>query len=240
MSERLNEHGQPIGFEMPNWAGAKHPGHVGMDGVYCRVEPLDADKHTADLFAAYSTDKTGALWTYNYIGPFEHEEDLRAWVEGASNVDDQPYFAIIDKNTNQAVGIASYMRIQQAAGVIEVGGITYSPLLQRHRAATEAMFLMMSRVFNELGYRRYEWKCDSLNAPSCRAAERMGFSPDGIFRQAAYYKGRNRDTAWFSLLDKDWPPVKRAFQRWLSEDNFDAQGQQRQKLNDLIAEERKG
>ncbi|WP_120499383.1 GNAT family N-acetyltransferase [Roseovarius sp. EL26] len=235
---RLNEHGQPIGPAVADWVGAQHPGHVGMEGRYCRVEPLNADKHTADLFAAYSHDKTGALWTYNFIGPFETESALRDWVQKASGVDDQPYFAIIDRTTDRAVGIASYLRIAPVAGSIEVGGITYSPLLQRQRAATETMYLMMARVFNELGYRRYEWKCDALNAPSCGAARRMGFTPEGIFRQAATYKGRNRDTAWFSLLNYEWPPVERAFTRWLAEGNFDAGGQQRQKLNDLIVQER--
>ncbi len=238
MTGRVNEHGQPIGLELPNWTGAQHPGHVGMEGRYCRVVPLDADRHTADLFSAYSHDKTGALWTYNYIGPFETENTLHTWVQKASGVDDQPYFAIIDRATDQAVGIASYMRINPSAGVIEVGGITYSRLLQRHRAATEAMYLMMSRVFNQLGYRRYEWKCDALNAPSCRAALRMGFTSESTFRQAAIYKGRNRDTAWFSLLDHEWPPVERAFKRWLASDNFDGQGQQCRALNDLILEER--
>eukprot|EP01064_Diplonema_japonicum_P022103 TRINITY_DN3173_c0_g1_i2.p1 TRINITY_DN3173_c0_g1~~TRINITY_DN3173_c0_g1_i2.p1 ORF type:complete len:253 (+),score=32.95 TRINITY_DN3173_c0_g1_i2:54-812(+) len=230
MTQRVNEFSQPIGPEVPGWKEVPHPGHVSMTGRYARVEPI-AVNHVDDLFAAFKDDPS--VWTYNRgYGPFETPESLREWVEGASGVDEQPYFAIINQDTNKAVGMASYMRINQAQGLLEVGSITFSPHLQRTRAATEAMYLMMSHVF-ELGYRRYEWKCDSLNEPSCRAAERFGFTAEGVFRQAIVYKGRNRDTAWFSILDSEWPAMQRAFKAWLEPSNFNAEGQQLTKLSAL-------
>ncbi|MBY6068783.1 GNAT family N-acetyltransferase [Leisingera aquaemixtae] len=238
MTERINDHGQPIGAPLPDWQGARLPGHSGMAGRYCRVEPLDAARHTADLFAAFSQDQSGAIWTYIPWGPFGTEAELRTWVQGASGVDAQPYFAIVNGASGKAEGVASYMRIKPEHGVIEVGGITYAPSLQRTPAATEAMFLMMARVFNDLGYRRYEWKCDALNAPSCRAAERLGFTYEGLFRQAIVYKGRNRDTAWYSVIDSEWPRLEAAYAEWLDPGNFDAQGQQMQSLGRLIAAHR--
>jgi len=148
--------------------------------------------------------------------------------------EDPLFHAIVERKTGEAVGVASYLRIDPANGVIEVGHINYSPLLQRTRAATEAMFLMMRRVFDELGYRRYEWKCDALNAPSRAAAGRYGFRFEGIFRQATVYKGRNRDTAWYAIIDKDWPALKAAYERWLAPENFDAEGRQRVRLAALV------
>jgi len=152
-----------------------------------------------------------------------------------AKADDPLFHTIVDLATGKAVGVATFMRIDRASGVIEVGNINYSPLLQRTPAATEAMFLMMRRVFEELGYRRYEWKCDSLNAPSRAAALRLGFQFEGIFRQAVVYKGRNRDTAWFSIIDSEWPSLKRAYEQWLGPENFDAEGRQKRKLAELIA-----
>ena len=146
--------------------------------------------------------------------------------------DDPLFHAIVDTATGKAVGIATYMRIDPRHGVIEVGNLNFSPLLQRKPAATEAIYLMMKRVF-EMGYRRYEWKCDSLNAPSRAAAQRLGFSYEGIFRQASVYKGRSRDTAWYAMIDKEWPELDRAFRRWLDPKNVDAQGRQRERLSDL-------
>lgn len=235
MTDFFNEHGQPIGAPLPHWTGARAPGHTGMEGQYCRVEPLQADRHGADLFAAFRQDRTDAVWTYVPYGPFAAPEALHTWVEAASAVDAQPYFAVINGTSGKAEGIASYMRLQPEHGVIEVGGITLAPPLQRTRAATEAMYLMMARVFNDLGYRRYEWKCDALNAPSRRAAERLGFTYEGLFRQAIVYKGRNRDTAWYSVLDGEWPQLEAAFKAWLDPGNFDADGQQKQSLARLRA-----
>src|SRR5207248_1590774 len=142
-------------------------------------------------------------------------------------------YAMIDATGGRAVGVASYLNINRSAGSIEVGAIAYSPALQRTPAATEAMYLMMRRVFDELGYRRYEWKCNSLNAPSRVAAARYGFRFEGLFRQADVVKGRNRDTAWFSIIDSEWPAIKAAFERWLDPGNFDAEGHQRMSLSSL-------
>lgn len=178
------------------------------------------------------------MWSYLPYGPFESAAGYRAWLEETCLDNDPLFHAVIDGETGKAVGLASYLRITPAVGVIEVGHIAYSPLLQRTKASTEAMFLMMQRVFDELGYRRYEWKCDALNAASRNAALRLGFEFEGIFRQATIYKGRNRDTAWLSITDKEWPSLKSAFSEWLSPENFDDNGRQRSRLGDLTAKAR--
>ena len=231
MPEDFNELGQPIGFPLPHWTPRPHPPRSAMAGRYCRVEPVDPARHAADLHAAYLLDTEGRNWTYLPYGPFPDFAEFRDWLERESVGDDPLRHAIVERKTGRAVGVASYMRIDPAAGVIEVGGINYAPPLQRTPAATEAMHLMMRRVFDELGYRRYEWKCDSLNAPSRAAALRLGFRYEGTFRQATVYKGRNRDTCWFSILDPEWPALKRAFEQWLDLDNFDASGRQRRALS---------
>jgi RimJ/RimL family protein N-acetyltransferase len=199
---------------------------------------LDPARHAADLFAANRLDTDGRNWTYLAYGPFDKLEDYRAWADKMAAADDPLFHSIIDLHTGKAVGVATLMRIDQAAGVIETGHLNYSPRLQRKPAATEAMFLLMRRVFDELGYRRYEWKCDALNAPSRAAAERLGFKYEGLFRQATIYKGRNRDTAWFSIIDGEWPALKRAYEAWLDPANFDAHGKQKQSLRALIAKAR--
>jgi RimJ/RimL family protein N-acetyltransferase len=233
MTEHRNSLDQPIGFPLPQWQARPQPPRTPMVGRFCRLEPLDAVRHAADLFAANSDDKDGRNWTYLPYGPFERLDDYRAWLQQICRSGDPFFHTIIDASTGRPVGIASYMRIDPTAGVIEVGGINYSPLLQHKPGATEAMYLMMRRVFDELGYRRYEWKCDSLNAPSRAAAERLGFRYEGIFRQATVYKQRNRDTAWFSILDSEWPALNQAFERWLDPANFDPAGKQKRRLQDL-------
>ena len=175
-----------------------------------------------------------------FAGPFAEFGSYRSWLEQAAGADDPLFHTIIDRETDKAVGVAAFMRMDRANGVIEVGNINYSPLLQRKPAATEAMFLMMRRAFAELGYRRYEWKCDSLNAPSRAAALRLGFRFEGIFRQAVVYKGRNRDTAWFSIIDREWPALRTAYEQWLAPANFDAEGRQRRRLGALMAAAREG
>jgi len=205
-----------------------------MVGRFCRVEPLDPARHAADLFAANGLDKDGRNWTYLFQEPFADLGSYHLWLEQVAKGDDPLFHTIVDLKSGKAVGVATFMRIDRANGVIEVGNINYSPLLQRTPAATEAMFLMMARVFDELGYRRYEWKCDSLNAPSRAAALRLGFQYEGLFRQAVIYKGRNRDTTWFSIIDAEWPVLKRAYQQWLAPENFDGEGRQRRGLADLI------
>jgi RimJ/RimL family protein N-acetyltransferase len=230
MAEHFNQLGQPIGFPLPHWTACPRPPRSAMEGRYCRVEPVDPARDAADLHAAYQLDKEGRNWTYLPYGPFVRFEDYRDWLERAAASDDPSVHCIVERQSGRAVGVASYMRIDMAAGVIEVGGINYSPLLQRTHAATEAMYLMMCRVFDELGYRRYEWKCDALNAPSRAAAQRLGFQYEGMFRQATVYKARNRDTCWFSILDSEWLALKARFERWLDPDNFDAQGHQKRNL----------
>jgi RimJ/RimL family protein N-acetyltransferase len=234
MTEHKNALGQPIGFPVPGWTARSRPPRTPMIGRHARVEPLDPDRHAADLHAANLTDKESRIWTYLAYGPFAELEDYRAWMKSTALGEDPLFHAVVDLATGRAAGVASYLRIDPPVGVIEVGHINYSPLLQKTRAATEAMYLMMARVFDELGYRRYEWKCDALNGPSRAAAERLGFTYEGIFRQATIYKGRNRDTAWYSITDREWPTVKRAFERWLDPANFDADGRQRQSLSALM------
>ncbi len=229
-----NELGQPVGFPLPQWKSPPHPPRTPLLGRYCRLEPLDPARHTADLCAANALDADGGGWTYLTAGPLVTLDDHRQWMAQSCMGEDPLYFAIVKLPDEKAVGVASYMRIDPKNGTIEVGGIKYSPLLQRTRAATEAMHLMMRGAF-ALGYRRYEWKCDTFNAPSRAAAQRYGFSYEGVFRQAVIYKGRTRDTAWYSIIDSEWPAIDAAFTHWLAADNFDAVGKQRLSLSQLTA-----
>ena len=233
-SQRTNELGQPIGTALPDWTPRPRPPRTPMEGRFCRVEPLDPGRHAPDLYEAYAEDRDGGMWTYMGHGPFASAAELENWMRATCMGDDPLVHAIVDAKTGRAVGAASFMRIEPGVGVMEVGSITYPPRLQRTAAATETMYLMMRRTFDELGYRRYEWKCDSLNAPSRAAAARLGFTYEGLFRQATIYKGRNRDTAWFSILDSDWPALKSAFEAWLSPENFDGNGRQRRALGTFI------
>ncbi len=200
-----------------------------MEGRFCRVVPLDPDRHAAELHTGYALDADGGNWTYLPYGPFATLASYRAWMDATCCGDDPLFHAILDARTEHAIGVASYLRIAPSDGTIEVGHLSYSPLLQRTPAATEAMYLMMRRAF-DLGYRRYEWKCDALNGPSNAAARRLGLAFEGIFRQATVYKGRNRDTAWYAAVDGEWPALRREFERWLDPGNFDAEGRQRSRL----------
>ena len=233
MTEYHNALGQPIGFPVEGWTERPRPPRTAIEGRHCRVEPIDPTRHAADLHAANREDAQDRIWSYLPYGPFETLDDYRAWMEATCLGDDPLFHAIVDAKTDKAVGVASYLRIEPPVGVIETGHINYAPRLQKTAAATEAMFLMMRRVFDELGYRRYEWKCDALNAGSRAAAERLGFTFEGVFRQATLYKGRNRDTAWYAITDGDWPAIKAAFERWLDDANFDADGRQRESLSVL-------
>jgi len=204
-------------------------------GRTCRLEPLDAARHGESLHRANLRDREGRNWTYLPYGPFERLDDYLDWVRSVEAKPDPQFFTIVAtglQGSDLTAGVASYLRIDPPQGSIEVGHINYSPLLQRTVAATEAMYLMMRRAF-ELGYRRYEWKCHSLNAPSRAAAQRLGFSYEGIFRQARVDKGRNRDTAWYAMIDQEWPAIDRAFQQWLDPANFDGDGRQRTSLSRL-------
>lgn len=234
MPPRTNDLGQSIGAAMPDWRGAARPPRAAMTGRFCDLQPVDPARHGGDLFEALSLDTTGRNYTYLGYEPFADEAACTTWLETSCMGDDPMFHVIVDGASGKAVGVASYLRIEPAHGVIEVGHIHFSPLLQRRPAATEAMFLMMRRVFDELGYRRYEWKCDSLNAPSRAAAQRLGFTYDGLFEQAVVYKGRNRDTTWFSILDRDWPRLRAGYEAWLAADNFDPEGRQKQRLQDCL------
>jgi RimJ/RimL family protein N-acetyltransferase len=238
MSFETNAFGQRVGLPVPDWKPARLPGDERLEGRFCVVERLDGARHAADLHAANRIDSEGRMWTYLGYGPFDTLDDYRAWVAGAAASADPVWYAIVDKAGGKAVGVASYLRIDASVGTIEVGHLAYSPLLQRTPAATEAMYLMMENAF-ALGYRRYEWKCNALNAPSRTAAERLGFAFEGVFRQARIDKGRNRDTAWYSVIDSEWPALGEAFRRWLSPANFDGSGRQRASLGRFTSEIRK-
>jgi len=212
---------------------AKRPGHIVLEGRYVILAPLDARSHGDALWEATRGEQNDALWQYLAEGPFRDRKDFDKTLEGMAASEDPLFFAIIDGASGHAAGRASYLRIDPKHGSIEVGSILYSPALQRTRGATEAMYLMARHAFEDLGYRRYEWKCNALNEPSRRAALRLGFTFEGIFRQHQIVKGRNRDTAWFSMLDGEWPRRKEAFERWLDPENFSATGEQKRKLGEL-------
>ena len=204
-----------------------------MLGRYCRLEHINAQRHEAELFASYLEAPDGRDWTYLFSERPENAADFRAYLAKLEKSEDPLHFTIVDTVAGKCVGTAALMRIEPAHGVIEVGSITFAPRLKKTRAATESMYLMMRRAFDELGYRRYEWKCDSLNAPSRAAAARYGFTFEGIFRKAVVYKGRSRDTAWFSITADEWPRVRAAFEAWLDPVNFDNAGNQKRRLADL-------
>jgi RimJ/RimL family protein N-acetyltransferase len=233
---RQNDTNQPIGDPMPErWTPPPFPARRTLEGRVARIEPLDAAKHADDLWEASQHDSTGESWTYMAYGPFADLDEIRAWIEQVSKGNDPLFFAFIDTSTGKSVGWGTFMRIDTSMAVIEVGNIWMSPLLKRTSMATEIMHLMMKQAF-DLGYRRYEWKCDALNIPSRRAAERLGFTYEGTFRQAMQYKGRNRDTAWYSIVDHEWPAISSAQAAWLNPANFDDNGQQIQSLSNLIRE----
>lgn len=218
-----NELGQPIGPSLADWVSPIFPGHQDIKGRYGKLEPLNAEQHARALFDAFAHDVDGANWTYLPYGPFESYDAFLAWLTSMAAGKDPQFYTVIPTATGEPAGLASYLRIEPAMGCIEVGHLHFADSIKRSPVTTEAMFLMMQRAF-EMGYRRYEWKCDALNAPSRKAAERLGLSYEGTFRQAFVYKGRTRDTAWFAIIDSEWPAAKAAFEEWLAPDNFDANG----------------
>ena len=216
-------------MDLSNWVGPARPERKVFDGSYCRLEPLDAGRHAASLYEAAAAP--GAEERFRYLGelPPQDFNNFKTWVEGASNSADPLFFAVIDRKTGRAEGRQALMRIDAANGVIEIGSIMWGPAIARTQVATEALFLLADYVF-AAGYRRFEWKCNDLNLPSKRAAERFGFQFEGIFRQHMVVKGENRDTAWFAMIDGDWPRLKRGYQAWLRAENFDSDGRQNNKL----------
>ena len=205
-------------------------------GSTVTIEPVSVARHGGDLWKSFAdSDAEGRVWTYLGYGPFADEAAFRQWLANCETSADPRFYAIVPRAAGKAAGMASLMRITPEHGVIEIGHIWLSPGLQQTREATDALFVMMRHALDELGNRRLEWKCDALNAPSRRAALRLGFTFEGIFRQHMVYKGRNRDTAWFAILDHEWPRLRAAYQAWLSDDNFDADGRQRKPLSEFIA-----
>ena len=231
---RRNELGQPIGRAVDAWSGARPPAREWIEGERCRLEPLDADRHAAALHAAYGLDADPRHWTYLPYGPFDSPAAYQAWVKEMTGDETLAFFAIVDRANALPVGVAAYLRIFPSLGSIEVGHLRFSASLQRTPLATEAMALMMRRAFEDWGYRRYEWKCDSLNAPSRAAALRLGFRYEGTFRNQLVMKGRNRDTAWFSITVEEWPGIRDALAAWLEPANFDDRGLQRRQLAEFM------
>ena len=214
-----------------DWKPAAAPGRQSLDGRYGQVVPVDPGRQAHDLFeASHGAGGDPAIWNYLGYGPFSDEAAFTAWLAERAASTDPLFFAILDRATGRALGMASYLRIVPADGVIEIGHIWLAPALQRTRLATEAIFLMARHAFETLGNRRFEWKCNALNAPSRRAAIRFGFTFEGLFRQHMIDKGRNRDTAWYAMIDRDWPAIRQAFEAWLDPGNFDAAGRQRRPL----------
>ena len=234
MKNSLNELGQPVGELVADWEVPDQPHRSRIVGAYCTLEPLSPEAHSTQLFEAYCQDKTGANWTYLPYGPFQESEYFHAWVVDQSETPDPLFFAVVDTLSQAAVGIVSFMRITPGMGSIEIGHIHFSPKLQGTAAATEALYLMLKHIFN-LGYRRCEWKCNALNEASRNSAIRLGFTFEGVFRQAGVIKGRNRDTAWFSMLNHEWPALDQTFKAWLAPENFSSTGSQKQRLSELTS-----
>ena len=204
-----------------NFKSAKLPSKKNLVGKYSILKPLNFKNHAGELFKNFSLDKTNTLWTYMPYGPFKNLPSFKSYLKNNCLNKDPFFYAIYSKRLKSFCGVASYLRIKPAIGTIEVGWITYAPNLQRTVEATEAMYLMMKNVFENLGYRRYEWKCDNLNQKSKKSAQRLGFKFEGVFRQATIYKKRNRDSAWFSIIDKEWKQCKKKFKIYLKRSNFD-------------------
>ena len=234
MSTITNEFNQPLGPLVRGWTPPAFPPRQSMRGAYCTVEPFDVIAHSPSLFDALSEIESD--WTYLPYGPFDDLVSFQDWVHTTCLGDDPHFFTLLDNETGKLGGVASYLNITPSSGTIEVGHIHLGPVLKRSRAATEAMYLMMENAFS-LGYRRYEWKCNALNQASRNAALRLGFTFEGIWRQATVSKGRNRDTCWYSIVDADWPRIRQGFRRWLDASNFDGTGRQLRRLQDCMQSE---
>lgn len=227
---RTNEFGQPIGEDLVDWSPPPWPPVQSLVGTHVELVPLDPATHASPLFESFEP-ASDATWTYMSFGPFADASDLERTLVSLTLLDGwQPYTIEV---SGLAVGIASYLRIDPLNGAIEIGSLAFSPALQRTTAATEALYLLIKNCF-DLGYRRCEWKCDDLNAPSHSAARRLGFRYEGVFRRATHYKGRSRDTAWYAIIDEDWPALRKGFDLWLSSANFDAKGVQVTDLASLL------
>ena len=221
--------------DLKSWTPRPRPERETLEGRYARLEPLDAARHGDGLFEASTVADADARFRYLFDVPPENRDGFQPWLEKVEASQDPLFFVVIDKASNNVAGRQTLMRIDATHGVVEIGNIYWGPLISRKPAATEAQFLFMAYVFDQLGYRRYEWKCNNANEPSKRAAERFGFTSEGVFRQHMVVKGENRDTAWYSILDREWPALKSAYEQWLDPDNFDADGGQKRRLEDFRA-----
>lgn len=221
--------------DLSQWTPRPRPERQSMEGHYVRLEPLDARRHGDGLFEASSTPDSDARFRWLYDHAPESRTAFQPWLDKAAASDDPLYFAVIDKASGRVAGRQSFMRIDTANGVIEIGNILWNGLVARKPAATEALYLFARHAFDDLGYRRFEWKCNAENEPSRSAALRFGFAYEGTFRQHVIVKGRNRDTAWFAMIDKDWQTIGRALQEWLDPENFDSEGQQKRRLGEIRA-----
>lgn len=228
----LNEFNQLVGDQIENWSPCPCPSKNILSGRYCNLELLNIEKHSKDLFAALLFENNGESWTYLSCGPFEKIAEFNQWIETTTAKSDPILYAVLDKKTQMPIGISGYLRIFPEHGTIEIGHIHFSQKLKKTPLATEAIYLMISHAFDELNYRRLEWKCNSLNEASKNAALRYGFQYEGTFRQMNVFKDRNRDTAWFSILDTEWPKLKIKFEKWLDKSNFDNNGNQLKRLQD--------
>jgi RimJ/RimL family protein N-acetyltransferase len=231
---RVEQQERPLGPEV-DWSPVERPGRTELRGTHVLLRPVDATTDAEPLYAvSHPSQGDAAIWTYLPDGPYDSPEHLGQMLGWAGASDDPLYFTLVGQRDGRPVGQASYLRMKPEFGTIEIGHIWFGTTLQRTTAATEAIYLLARHVFDDLGYRRLEWKCNALNAPSRRAAERFGFTFEGIFRNHQVIKGRNRDTAWYGMTDGDWPRVRNAFQSWLDASNFDAEGVQQRSLRDLM------
>lgn len=221
--------------DLSQWTPRQRPERQPMEGRYVRLEPLDAARHGDGLFEASSTPDKDSRFRWLYDHAPQDRADFQPWLDKAAASEDPLYFAVIDKASGRIAGRQSFMRIDTANGVIEIGNILWNGLVARKPAATEALYLFARHAFDDLGYRRFEWKCNAENEPSRSAALRFGFSFEGVFRQHLIVKGRNRDTAWFAMIDKEWPTIGRALGEWLDPENFDSEGQQKRRLGEIRA-----
>lgn len=232
----INRYGQPVGDVVPGWKGAARLPNTRLNGRVCRLEALNADRHSADLFFAYQLAEDDRDWTWLGASRPKTHQATWHWVQAKVADDTLIPWAVIERASGRAVGVVCFMRIDRPNGVVEIGHVSWSPKMKRTPMSTEAQWLLLNAAFNA-GYRRLEWKCDSLNAASRAAAERLGFCYEGCFRQAMVRNGRNRDTYWFSMLDSEWPRINAALTRWLAVENYDADGRQRRRLGEFMTQE---
>ena len=230
---RLNEFDQPIGYPVENWTGVESPDDLTIHGMYGTLVPLNVQVHGRQLHEQFLVDSEGKDWTYLSYGPFPEYEAFERWMLETCFKPDIRFFVVIDAKNRETVGMLSLMRIDRVHGVIEIGHVHFSPKMQRSSLSTETIYSLIAWAF-AAGYRRVEWKCDNLNARSKAAALRFGFQFEGLFRNALVYKGRNRDTAWFSIIQQEWPPIEKAFEEWLDPSNFDELGHQKNPLRTKI------